>query len=100
MAPDYIVDVRENPHRAYLGCYTKAHFKKRFDTQYVWIKDLGNRTRTLPPQLVDEEAGMAKLKELCEGTNRIVLLCAEKDEARCHRSYLKARIVELLESHS
>jgi hypothetical protein len=42
---------------------------------------------------------MAKLKELYEGTNRIVLLCAEKDEARCHRSYVKARIVEILESH-
>lgn len=99
MAPDYIVDVRENPHSAYLGCYTKAHLMKRFDTRYVWIKDLGNRTRTLPPQLVNEEAGMAKLEELCEGTNKIVLLCAEKDEERCHRSYVKERIVEILKSH-
>ena len=99
MAPDYIVDVRENPHRAYLGCYTRAHFIKRFSSHYVWIKELGNRTRTLPPQLVNEEAGMTQLEELCEGSNRIVLLCAEKDEERCHRRYVKERITEILESH-
>ena len=98
MSPDYIVDVRENPHRAYLGCYTKAHFEKRLE-HYIWIKELGNRSRELPPQLVNEEAGMTKLEELCEGTNRIVLLCAEKDEERCHRRYVKKRIMEILESH-
>jgi len=98
MSPDYIVDIRENPTRAYLGCYTKAHFEKRLE-HYIWIKELGNRTRTLPPKLINEETGMARLEELCEGNNRIVLLCAEKDENRCHRSYVKERIVEILENH-
>jgi len=98
MDPDYIVDVRENPHRAYLGCYTKAHFEKRLE-HYVWIKELGNSTRTLPPHLVNENEGMAKLEQLCIGANRIVLLCAEKDEARCHRRYVKERIVDILENH-
>ena len=78
--------------------YTKAHFEKRLD-HYVWIKELGNSSRKLPPTLVDEAEGMAKLKELCFGTNRIVLLCAEKDEKRCHRSYVKNRIVDILENH-
>lgn len=98
MSPDFVVDIRENPNRAYLGCYTKAHFEKRLE-HYIWIEELGNRSRTLPPHLINEELGMARLKELCEANNRIVLLCAEKDEKRCHRSYVKERIVEIL-SHS
>ena len=53
----------------------------------------------MPPKLVDEVEGLAKLEELCVGTNRIVLLCAEKDENRCHRSYVKERIVDILENH-
>lgn len=96
MAPDLIVDVRENPTRAYLGCYTKAHFQKRLE-HYVWIKELGNSSRKLPPTLVNEQLGMEILKELCSRADRVVLLCAEKDEARCHRKYVKERIVEILE---
>ena len=99
MNPDYIVDVRENPHRAYLGCYTKAHLQKRLDEHYVWIQELGNHTRELPPQLVNEETGLTKLLKLCTGTNRVVLLCAEKDENRCHRSYIKMKISTIIENH-
>lgn len=98
LQPDCIVDVRENPTRAFLGCYTKAHFEKRLD-HYVWIKELGNKSRKLPPTLVNEEEGLAKLEELCEENERIVLLCAEKDEDRCHRKYVKERIVDILENH-
>ena len=96
LAPDFIVDVRENPNRAYLGCYTRAHFEKRLE-QYVWIKELGNSSRKLPPKLVDEAEGMAKLEELCNRADRIVLLCAEKDESRCHRGYIKTRIEGILD---
>lgn len=99
IAPDYIVDVRENPHRAFLGCYTKAHFEKRLKKQYIWIRELGNRTRELPPILVDEKVGMRKLEELCRLSERVVLLCAEKDETRCHRSYVKEKILDVLENH-
>ncbi|MCW4049903.1 MAG: DUF488 domain-containing protein [Candidatus Bathyarchaeota archaeon] len=91
MNPNYVVDVRENPHRAYLGCYTKAHLEKRL-ANYIWIKELGNKTRKMPPTLVNEELGIARLRELCKLSELIVLLCAEKDEARCHRSYIKKRI--------
>ncbi len=98
MSPDFIVDVRENPTRAYLGCYTKAHFEKRFE-HYIWIKELGNRSRELPPQLVNEDAGMTRLEKLCKKGERVVLLCAEKDETRCHRSYIKERITDILDNH-
>jgi uncharacterized protein (DUF488 family) len=96
LAPDYIVDVREKPQRAYLGCYTKAHFEKKFHDQYIWIKELGNKTRSLPPILVNEEAGMKKLQDLCQDEKTIVLLCAEKDEKRCHRLYVKEKMIDIL----
>lgn len=99
MNPDIVVDVRENPEKAYLGCYTKSFFEKKLLDHYIWIKELGNHTRQLPPCLVDEEIGMAKLEKVCLDSNRVVLLCAEKDENRCHRKYVKEKIIEILENH-
>jgi uncharacterized protein (DUF488 family) len=94
LEPSIIVDVRENPYSAYLGVYTLPQLEKRLGTKYVWIKELGNKTRMMPPALVDEEAGLKKLKELAEKHTRIVLLCAEKKEEECHRSYVKKRFLE------
>ena len=45
--------------------------------------------------LVDEEAGMTKLRKLADTYDKIVLLCAEKNEEDCHRSYIK----KLLQSY-
>jgi len=42
--------------------------------------------------LVDEEEGIRKLRVLMEKHERVVLLCAEKDEDKCHRSYIKKLI--------
>ena len=94
LKPDIVVDVRENPHRAFLGVYTMPQLQKRLGTKYTWIKELGNKTRTLPPTLVDEEAGLEKLRQLATQHNRIVLLCAEKLEEGCHRGYVKQRFLE------
>ena len=92
--PDIIVDVRENPYSAFLGVYTLPQLTKRLGSRYTWIKELGNRTRQMPPTLVDEESGLEKLKALAERHQCIVLLCAEKNEAECHRSYVKRRFTE------
>jgi len=43
----------------------------------------------LPPVLENESVGMRKLRILARSLNRLVLLCAEKDEKRCHRLYVK-----------
>ena len=92
--PDVLVDVRENPFRAFLGVYTQKGLMNRLGDRYVWIRELGNRTRELPPTLVDEDEGFRKLRALMEKHKRLVLLCAEKDETNCHRSYIKARLQE------
>jgi uncharacterized protein (DUF488 family) len=94
MEPDVVVDVRENPYNAYLGVYTKPQLERRLGARYTWIRELGNRTRSMPPTLVDEERGLRALRELAETHRVLVLLCAEKDEAACHRSYIKMRLEE------
>ncbi|MCW4014117.1 MAG: DUF488 domain-containing protein [Candidatus Bathyarchaeota archaeon] len=93
--PDIVVDVRENPYSAYLGVYTHPQLKKRLGSRYTWIKELGNKTRKMPPTLVDEEAGLEKLKTLVEKHQRIVLLCAEKHESDCHRGYVKKQFTQM-----
>ena len=93
LKPDVVVDVREDPLHALLGVYTKRGLEARLGARYVWIRELGNSTRELPPTLVDEEEGLRKLRALMEEHKRVVLLCAEKDETRCHRGYIKAKIL-------
>lgn len=93
LKPDAVVDVREDPLHAFLGVYTKRGLEARLGARYVWIRELGNSTRELPPTLVDEEEGFRKLRALMEKHTRVVLLCAEKDEARCHRGYIKAKLM-------
>ena len=93
--PDIVVDVREKPHRAFLGVYTMPQLQKQLGSRYIWIKELGNKTRMMPPKLVNEEAGLKKLHELSLKHERIVLLCAEKLEENCHRGYVKKRFLQL-----
>ncbi|MBN1681933.1 DUF488 domain-containing protein [Candidatus Bathyarchaeota archaeon] len=90
--PDIVVDVRENPFKAYLNCYTKNSLENHLKEKYVWIRELGNKTRTLPPTLVDEEEGLKKLKQILQTHSTVILLCAEKEEENCHRNYIKKKI--------
>jgi len=97
LSPGRVIDVRDNPFRAYLGCYTKSYLEKKLGEKYIWIKELGNKSRVLPPTLVDEKKGLQILLDLCTESSSIVLLCAEKEEDRCHRKYIKLRIESMLE---
>jgi len=93
LKPYFLVDVRRDPYHAFLGVYTKPYLEKHID-HYLWIHELGNAIKTLPPVLIDEKKGMRRLKLACEMAEslkipRVILLCAEKDEKRCHRLYVK-----------
>ena len=92
MNPDLVIDVRDNPHRAFLHTYTRAGLEKRLGEKYLWLPVCGNATRELPPTLNDEAACLAEIRKLMDVHGLIVLLCAEKDERRCHRSYIKRRL--------
>ena len=92
LQPCHVVDVRRDPFHAFLGVYTKPYLEKRIP-DYIWIGELGNKVKRLPPEYVDEEVGFAKLRMLARNVKRIVLLCAEKDENRCHRKWIKERML-------
>jgi uncharacterized protein (DUF488 family) len=101
MNPDLIVDVREDPNHAYLATYTKTQLEKRLEDKYVWIPELGNKTRDINNiQLVDEEVGLRRLSELAKKHEHIALLCAEKRDEDCHRSYVRNRLLQLLSNRS
>ena len=100
LKPDVVVDVRENPFSAFLSVYTKKGLEARLGERYVWIRELGNVSRVLPPTLADEEEGFKKLRILIQRHSRVVLLCSEKDENKCHRSYIKTKILAGHPKHS
>jgi uncharacterized protein (DUF488 family) len=96
MNPELVVDVREDPYHAYLGTYTKPQLEKRLKEKYVWIHELGNKTRDINDiQLVDEREGLRKLSELAKKHEHIMLLCAEKKDEDCHRSYVREHLFQL-----
>jgi len=98
LQPCHVVDVRRDPFHAFLGVYTKPYLDKRVP-DYLWLGELGNKRKTLPPEYVNEKLGFAKLLWLAQIVNRIVLLCAEKDENRCHRKFVKEKLQKLLEAN-
>ena len=95
---DLVIDVRRDPHHAFLGVYTYKPLFVRI-RGYVWIQELGNKRKTLPPELIDEGVGLGKAIGMIVAmkAKRVVLLCAEKDEDRCHRKYVKEKLETLLE---
>lgn len=94
LEPDLIIDVRENPRRAYLGSYTKSYLQKRLGGKYIWLPECGNTTRKLPPTLKSDSFCIRRIAYFATRShiNKIVLLCAEKDETRCHRLYVKQKV--------
>lgn len=92
---DLVIDVRRDPHHAYLGVYTYKHLFTRI-MGYVWIRELGNKLKTLPPELIDEDVGLRRAVRVIGDYKRVVLLCAEKDENWCHRKYVKEKLQKLL----
>lgn len=98
MNPSLVVDVRDNPHKAFLGSYTKTGLEKQMGEKYLWLPVCGNVTRELPPTLRDEESCLEEIRKLVDIHGLIILLCAEKDEHSCHRSYIKKKIERLYTS--
>ena len=94
---DLVIDVRWNPFKAFLGIYTYKSLMKRVKN-YHWIPELGNPSQKLPPRLIDEKLGLTKVIALINQhkAKRVALLCAEKDEEKCHRKYVKEKLLRRL----
>jgi hypothetical protein len=64
---------------------------------YFWTYDLGNINRDVRDiKLLNEKHGLEKVLALVKSYSygTVVLLCAEADEKRCHRLYIKNKLVE------
>uniref|UniRef100_A0A6M3M3W8 DUF488 domain-containing protein n=1 Tax=viral metagenome TaxID=1070528 RepID=A0A6M3M3W8_9ZZZZ len=96
MNPDLVIDMRDYPFKAWSGAYTKAGLEKRLGGKYLWLSVCGNVTRELPPTLRDEESCLKEIRKLMDVHGLIVLLCAEKGEQLCHRSYIRKKVKEVL----
>ena len=93
-----LVDVRLRP-LSRNPAFTAKRLAERFGARYLWIKEWGNlgyRVPDAPIRLADWPKGLqrltARLKE--DGTEAVVLMCACREVAVCHRKTVAERLAE------
>jgi uncharacterized protein (DUF488 family) len=97
---ELVVDVRLKPYCGWNKDFCGSALKNKLSiagVDYFWTADLGNLTRDVQNiKLSNEAQGIEKVLYLVNTHNygTVVLLCAEADEKRCHRLYIKNRLVE------
>ena len=86
-----VVDVRIKPWSRVPDWSQKA-LQATLGERYVWVRELGNEEyQGTGVRLMDEGAGLAKVRALLEQRS-VILLCFEADEGECHRGYVKKRL--------
>ncbi len=100
MNADIVIDVRLKPYCGWNKDFCASALKNALSSagiDYAWISDLGNLSRDVRNvKLANETRGIDKVLSLAETYQykTIVLLCAEADEKRCHRFYVKNKLVD------
>ncbi|WAM22559.1 MAG: DUF488 domain-containing protein (plasmid) [Candidatus Methanoperedens sp.] len=100
MNAELVVDVRLKPWCSWNKDFCGYALKNKLCSagiDYFWTEDLGNLTRNVQNiKLSNEAQGIEKVLSLMNSHNydTVVLLCAEADEKRCHRLYIKNKLVE------
>lgn len=95
-----VFDVRRNP-SSWCRDLSEPRIDKLLQMEghdYRHCPNLGNEGDRDHVKLCDERHGLAELKVALEGLHNgaeIVLLCAEFDPTRCHRTYVAERAREL-----
>jgi uncharacterized protein (DUF488 family) len=96
----YVIDVRLKPR-----AWTRKWYGDRIENlcqsqgiEYKSIADLGNTSGTKEWIPVDHDAANQALKKVAElaESKTVLLLCAEKDFHRCHRTEVAERLQELV----
>ncbi len=98
MNADAVIDVRYKPYCGWNRDFCGEVLKEKLAAEgidYLWISDLGNTTKDIDNiKLVNERRGIEKVLSVTAqyeyGT--VVLLCAEANEKRCHRSYVRDKL--------
>jgi uncharacterized protein (DUF488 family) len=94
---EVIVDVRGNPYSRRRE-WVKEQLELFFPGRYEWIGWFGNKNYRQggEPKLRDPVRGLADFRRAVveRGARRVLLLCYEKESARCHRT----QVAELIRS--
>lgn len=97
---ELVVDVRLKPYCGWNKDFCGNALKDKLSgagIDYFWTEDLGNITRDARDiKLLNEKRGLEKVLVLVKtySYGTVVLLCAEADEKRCHRLYIKYKLVD------
>lgn len=84
-----VFDVRLSP-RSRIPYFTEAALAARLGDRYVHVGDLGNLNyRGGPVRIADLEAG---IRRIADHGRPVILMCACKDPARCHRTTIAAEL--------
>lgn len=93
-----VVDVRLNPMSKNYIDFCRPKLKDLLNEQrikYAWSYELGNLTRSANNvKLKSPEQGFKNLELLMRDLGNVLLLCAEKNPERCHRSYIARMMKE------
>jgi uncharacterized protein (DUF488 family) len=98
MSAGIVIDVRYKSYCGWNKDFCGDVLKEKLATEridYFWIPDLGNTTRDIKRiKLVNEARGIEKVLSVAMQYkyDTVVLLCAEADEKKCHRSYLRDKL--------
>lgn len=92
----YLIDVRKKPRgwSAIWGYQKLQDFCESIGITYISKRELGNdsgNSQWIPPDYEQAETALEDVSRIAEAHN-ILLLCAEKDWKRCHRTNISERL--------
>ena len=79
-----LADVRSWPFSQWVPHFNRTFLQKNLPIRYVWLGDtLGGRDEDITPAMF--RRGIDELLALA-ATERVCIVCAERDPAKCHRA--------------
>ena len=96
----YLVDIRYKPYCGWNPNWNRQALKAHYGRRYVHLQGLGNLNHAqkgAPIVLADPEQWIAHLASELERGCSYLLLCACKQDERCHRRLVYERILAVLD---
>lgn len=91
-----LCDVRLKPFSRIPG-YNGSEFQRRYGRQYLHIDDLGNENyKGGPVKLKNAQAGIDIVSEIMATGRAVILMCACRDAATCHRTHAAKLVADAI----
>lgn len=89
-----LVDIRYSP-QSRLPQWRKQALQNRLKARYTHLPAFGNRNfRGGPIELLNWPVGLEEIREMARHEGCIILMCACRDAAQCHRAVVAEKLVE------